>query len=652
MDKLLEAEFIYEIEHTEWVSPIVVVPKKNGKLRVYVNLKQVNAVTIRDNYPLPITDHVLERVEGKEAYSFLDGFSGYNQVSIALEDQHKTAFAIEWGIYAYRVMAFGLTNASATFQRLMPHAFKQYLRDFLEIFMDDLCVHSKQRFEHIDHLVKGKHIVSKHGISTDMDKIKVIVDLPIPTNPRQVQVFMGHCGYYRRFIYMYAEIARPFYGLLVNFEWTPECTSSFDKLKKALTSAPILRAPVYDKIIDVHIDASSYAIGYANLFNIEWVPKWSIDVVSFLTTAAIPNEKLEEAVDFIKATSNFCLIAGHLYYRDNDKKRMIILESQRYKVLGKQLYKIGPDGHLRLCVPEERYLEILSHAHAGAGSGHFSAATISKMVLYSGLWWPTLVMDSQAYVKRCDECQRNKIPTCYDNMPLRPIVSTRAFAKWGIDFVGPLPPAHGSRCQYLIVATDYLTKWAEALARTKNDAYTTAKFLYENIFVRFGLPIEIVSDQGTHFINEVIHVLLGEFLVTHRRSAPYHPQANGQAESTNKVLCTALTKVVEGNRGTWEQKLPSVLWAYRKAYKTSIGSTPFELVYGLNAVLPIKFLLPTLQVAAELQWDGHAMSNRMNELEHLDERRLTAIHAMYVENVDVKHGMIRTCVCKNSKKET
>ncbi|MCO5577322.1 hypothetical protein L7F22_031150 [Adiantum nelumboides] len=467
IDKLLEAKFIYEIEHTEWVSPIVVVPKKNGKLRVCVNLKQVNAVTIRDNYPLPITDHVLERVAGKEAYSFLDGFSGYNQVSIALEDQHKTAFATEWGIFAYRVMAFGLTNAPATFQRLMAHAFKQYLRDFLEIFMDDLCVHSKQRFEHIDHLVKvfvqcqiykiclnpdkykfmvrqGKilgHIVSKHGISTDMDKIKVIVDLPIPISPRQVQVFMGHCGYYRRFIYMYAEIARPLYGLLVNFEWTPDCTSSFEKLKKALTSAPILRVPVYDKIFHVHIDASAYAIGCilaqpgefnkdypiayasrqliaaeknyttteregltmiyavkkfrhyllanrfiffvdhqvllylvnkpcatgrivrwfvillefdfevavkkgsmhqradhlsritsgeaavgvnddlpdANLFNIEWVPRWSTDVVSFLTTATVPNDKLEEAADFIKASSNFCLIAGHLYYRDNEK---------------------------------------------------------------------------------------------------------------------------------------------------------------------------------------------------------------------------------------------------------------------------------------------------------------------------------------------
>ena len=97
------------------------------------------------------------------------------------------------------------------------------------------------------------------------------------------------------------------------------------------------------------------------------------------------------------------------------------------------------------------------------------------------------------------------------------------------------------------------------MASTKNDACTTVKFLYKYIFVQFGLPIEILSDQGTHFINEVVQVLLKEFLVTHRRSAPYHPQANDQAELTNKVLCAALTKVVEGNKGSWEHKLPSFL---------------------------------------------------------------------------------------------
>ncbi|MCO5563877.1 hypothetical protein L7F22_017528 [Adiantum nelumboides] len=115
IDKLKEAEFIYEIEHTDWVSQIVMVHKKNGKLRVCVNLKKVNNATIRDNYPFPIIDHVIERVAGREAYSFLDRFLGYNQLAIKPHDQHKIAFAIEWGIFAYRVMPFGLTNEPATF---------------------------------------------------------------------------------------------------------------------------------------------------------------------------------------------------------------------------------------------------------------------------------------------------------------------------------------------------------------------------------------------------------------------------------------------------------------------------------------------------------------------------------------------------------
>ena len=105
------------------------------------------------------------------------------------------------------------------------------------------------------------HIVSKNDISTDLDKISVIVELPRPVNPKGVHIFMGHCGYYRRFIYMYAEIARPMHALLVVFEWTPECGISFEKLKKALITTPILRAPDWNKLFHVHIDASAFAIG-------------------------------------------------------------------------------------------------------------------------------------------------------------------------------------------------------------------------------------------------------------------------------------------------------------------------------------------------------------------------------------------------------
>lgn len=140
-----------------------------------------------------------------------------------------------------------------------------------------------------------------------------------------------------------------------------------------------------------------------------------------------------------------------------------------------------------------------------------------------------------------------------------------------------------------------------------------------------------MSDQGKHFINEVIEYLLAEFMVIHRRSALYHPQANGQAESTNKILCTALTKIVEGSRNDWEKKLHSVLWAYRTAYKTSIGTTPFNLVFGLDAILPIEFLVPTLRVAKGLEWTGHELSKRIDNLERLDETRLQVIAGMYAK---------------------
>lgn len=136
IEKLIDCGFIYPIEHSKWVSPIVVVPKKNGKLRVCVDLKMVNVARRRDHYPLPYSEHVLERVAaGKEAYIFLDGYSGYNQISIVPEDQAKIAFVTEYGLYAFRRMPFGLFNALATFQRLMKFIFGEFLREFCKAFL-------------------------------------------------------------------------------------------------------------------------------------------------------------------------------------------------------------------------------------------------------------------------------------------------------------------------------------------------------------------------------------------------------------------------------------------------------------------------------------------------------------------------------------
>ncbi|MCO5603598.1 hypothetical protein L7F22_057749 [Adiantum nelumboides] len=230
LEKLIECGFIYPIEHSEWVSPIVIVPKKNGKLRVCVDLKKVNAATRRDHYPLPYSEHVLERVAGKEAYSFLDGYSGYNQITIALEDQAKTTFITEFGVFAFCVMAFDLTNAPATFQRLINTAFKEYLRDFCEAFLDDLCIYSSWE-EHLPCLQKVFEKCKLYRISLN------------------------------RFILLFAEIARPLYKIFIEFKWTEECDQAYEVLKKALASAPNLRAPDWNVIFHVHIDASNFAIG-------------------------------------------------------------------------------------------------------------------------------------------------------------------------------------------------------------------------------------------------------------------------------------------------------------------------------------------------------------------------------------------------------
>ena len=164
-------------------------------------------------------------------------------------------------------------------------------------------------------------------------------------------------------------------------------------------------------------------------------------------------------------------------------KKALEIDAKSYTFLGEQLYKRGKDGNLCLCVCEHEYIPILSQAHEGIGSGHFSGETTAKNIVWSGLWWPMLYHDAQEFVKRCEQCQWSKTPTMYDNMPLWPMMSTRAFAKWGIDFVGPIkPPARGSHAEYIIVAMDYLTKWVEAKATVKNDARTTARFLYKYIF--------------------------------------------------------------------------------------------------------------------------------------------------------------------------
>ena len=185
-------------------------------------------------------------------------------------------------------------------------------------------------------------------------------------------------------------------------------------------------------------------------------------------------------------------------------------------------------------------------------------------------------------------------------MPHHPVLPLEPFQKWGLDFMGPFkPPVAQTGNVYILVATNYCTKWVKAKALRYNTAKSTVKFLYECIRCRFGCPIELVSNQGPHFINDVVASLTSHYAVVHRRSTSYYPQANGLADNTNKILQSILHKIINKHRTDWDRQLQSTLWAYCTSYKTSIGSTPFHLAYGLESVMPIEFEVPSLRIQVQ-----------------------------------------------------
>ena len=247
-------------------------------------------MTRKDHFPLPFMDQLLERISGHPFYCFLDGYSSYFQIKISTEGQEKTTVTCPFGTYAYRRMPFGLCNAPATFQRCMLSIFSDLAEHVMEVYMDDILIYGGSfeecliNLETVPHrgieknlvLNWGKchfmvnqgivlgHIISNRGIKVDKAKIELISKLPSRTNVNIVRQFLGHVGFYRRFIKDFSKIAKPLYKLLekdAKFAWDDECQRSFEELKAYLTTAPIVRAPNWQLPFEVMCDASDLAIG-------------------------------------------------------------------------------------------------------------------------------------------------------------------------------------------------------------------------------------------------------------------------------------------------------------------------------------------------------------------------------------------------------
>ena len=271
-------------------APILFVKKKDGTMRMCVDYRALNNITIKNAYPLPRIEELFDRLQGAKYFSKIDLRSGYHQIRIDPQDVPKTAFRTRYGHFEFLVLPFGLTNAPGTFMHLMHQTFREFLDDFVLVFLDDILIFSRTLEEHQRHVEKVLtklrvsklyakeskcdffkeeveflgHYVGRNGVRMMEDKVKAIVDWPTPSKVADVRAFLGTAGYYRKFIRGFSAIATPLSDLTkeeTKFEWAAPQEAAFRQLKAAIAHEPVLILPDPKRPFVIHVDASGFATG-------------------------------------------------------------------------------------------------------------------------------------------------------------------------------------------------------------------------------------------------------------------------------------------------------------------------------------------------------------------------------------------------------
>ncbi|RDX73388.1 Gypsy retrotransposon integrase-like protein 1, partial [Mucuna pruriens] len=280
---------------------------------------------------------------------------------------------------------------------------------------------------------------------------------------------------------------------------------------------------------------------------------------------------------------------------DPKEARRIVREASRYVVIGRRLYRRGHALPLLRCVDESEAEYMIKEVHEGICGTHIGGRALANKIVRAGYYWPTMRSDCMSFVKKCDKCQRfaegHKAPP----ERLHSIMAPWPFHKWGIDILGPFPIAPG-QLKFLIVAVDYFTKWVEADPVATISTERVKRFLWKRIVCRFGIPAEIISDNDTQFASKVTAEFCEGLKIRQLFTSVEHPQANEQAEATNKVILRGIRRRLEEAKGRWADELPQVLWSYHTTPHSTTGETPFRLTYGTEAVIPVEIGEPSPRV--------------------------------------------------------
>lgn len=691
IDRLLALKVIEPCTNSPWCNPIVAVVKPD-KIRICLDARKLNSVTIKDAYPQQQINRILSRISNTKYLSSLDFSDAFLQVPLDENSKPKTAFAVSGkGFYCYNRMAFGLCNSGATLCRLVDQIIGCDLEPSVFVYLDDIIIATETFAEHIEILKivalrikqsgltisvkKSKfctrqlnylgYVVDQDGIRPDPEKISAMTNYPTPHSVKDVRRLLGLVGWYRRFIPNFSNITAPISDLLKKsnskFVWNVNAENAFKQLKQMLVSDPILTCPDYSKPFIIQSDASDSGIGgilVQGEGEEERVIAYMSEKLSLAQKKYQTTEKeclavirsMEKFRPYIEGTK-FTVITDHasLLWLMNLKdstgrvgrwalrlqaynfelkhrkgkhmvvadalsravyaitsapsdpwydglKQKIIENPQKYaqfQIKDNLIYKYCSRKNLRngflanwkMVVEYSNRQEVIHTHHdlpTSAHQGFFK--TINK--IKQNYYWPNMDADIRKYVSNCEVCKASKPSNKLKNAPMGSQRKTeRPWQILQIDFIGPLPRSKRG-FSYLLVVVDTFSKFVRLCPLRNATSKSTIKFLEEEVFLLFGVPEIIISDNGSQFTSTEFAKFIKSYGVKHWFTAAYHPQANA-SEAANKTIGIAIRSYVQDNRDhrNWDENIPKIACALNSAIHTSTKCTPYVANFGLNMCL-------------------------------------------------------------------
>ncbi|KAL0556468.1 hypothetical protein IC582_004982 [Cucumis melo] len=625
LQELLDKGFIRP-SVSAWGAPVLFVKKKDGSMRLCIDYRELNKVTVKNRYPLPRIDDLFDQLQGATIFYKIDLRSGYHQLRIRDSDIPKTAFRSRYGHYEFIGMSFGLSNAPAIFMDLMNRVFKDFLDAFVIVFIDDILIYSKTEAEHEDHLhqvletlrsnkLYAKfskcefwlkmvtflgHVVSSEGVSVDPAKIEAVTNWPRPSTVSEIRSFLGLAGYYRRFVEEFSRIASPLTQLTrkgTPFVCSPACESSFQELKQKLVTAPVLTVPNGYGSFVIYSDASKKGLGCVLMQQGKVVAYASRQLKSHEQNYPTHDLELAVVVFALKIWRHYLYCEKIQIFTDHKSLKYFFTQKELNMRQRRWLELVKDYDCEILYHPSKANVVADARRLVETGQGEDFSISSDDGLMFEGRL--CVLEDSAVKTELLTEAHSSpftmhpRSTKMYQD--LRSVYWWRNMKREVADFVnrclvcqqvkaprqrptGLLQPLNVLGWKWESVSMNFIT----GLPRTLK-GYTVIWVVVD----RLTKSAHFVSGKSTYTANrdacftskfwKGLQLALGTRLDF---STTFHPQTDGQTERLNQILEDMLRACVLEFSGSWDSNLHLMEFVYNNSYQATIDMAPFEALYG------------------------------------------------------------------------